>query len=89
VTAPATIEVTFSRDVTAPADGYGGAVQVTRNGAAVAGTVAEPDPGRLVFTPGAQLGSGTYDVRVSSVLSALGGDSVPMQAAYTFSFTVP
>jgi hypothetical protein len=64
-------------------------VQVRRGGQAVAGSVAEPVPGRLVFTPGAPLGSGTYDVRVSDVLGALGGDSVPMQAAYTFAFTVP
>jgi hypothetical protein len=88
VSAPATIEITFSRDVTAPAAGYDGTVQVSRGGEAVAGTVTEPEPGRLVFTPAAALSSGAYDVRVSDAVSALGGDSVPMQAAYTFSFTV-
>jgi hypothetical protein len=89
VGAPATIEITFSRDVTAPDAGYGGTVQVRRGDAVVDGSVAEPVPGRLVFTPAAALVSGAYDVRVSDVRSALGGDSVPMQAAYTFSFTVP
>lgn len=89
VAAPATIEITFSRDVTAPDAGYAGTVQVRRDGADVAGTVTEPAPGRLVFTPAQALGSGAYEVRVSEVRSALGGDSVPMQAAYTFSFTVP
>lgn len=89
VGAPATIEIAFARDITAPAAGYAGTVQVRRNGTDVTGTVAETEPGTLVFTPAASLGSGTYDVRVSDVVGALGGDSVPMQAAYTFSFTVP
>ena len=44
---------------------------------------------RQTFEPGATLGSGSYDVTVCSVKRDLGGDSVPMDVAYEFTFSVP
>ncbi|KYF79115.1 hypothetical protein BE17_40975, partial [Sorangium cellulosum] len=86
--APA-IEISFSRDVDPPdAGGYEGSVQVARDGEPVAGAVDEAAPGSLIFTPAGPLAPGDYEVTVSNVKSALGVDGVPMQAPYTFSFTV-
>ncbi|KYF57736.1 hypothetical protein BE08_36455 [Sorangium cellulosum] len=86
--APA-IEVSFSRDIDPPdAGGYDAAVQVARDGEPVEGAVDEAAPGNLVFTPAEPLAQGDYEVTISQVRSALGVDSVPMQAPYTFRFTV-
>ncbi|WP_437959179.1 glycoside hydrolase family 97 catalytic domain-containing protein [Sorangium sp. So ce119] len=83
------IEISFSRDVDPPdAGGYDAAVQVARDGEPVAGAVDEIAPGSLIFTPAEPLAPGAYEVMVSQVKSALGADSVPMQAPYTFGFTV-
>jgi glycosidase len=63
-------------------------ITVTLNGNAVTGTVAANGSKTLVWTPGAPLGPGTYTVTVNNVKSDLAGDSVPMQAPYTFTFTI-
>ncbi|WP_428268731.1 glycoside hydrolase family 97 catalytic domain-containing protein [Haliangium sp.] len=88
VASPASIEIAFARDVTAPESGYAGTVQVSGSAGTITGEVTEPSPGTLVFTPTQALTNGAYTVTVSGVMSALGTDSVPMQSPYELSFTV-
>jgi hypothetical protein len=84
-----TIELIFNRDIDPTgSSGYQGSVQVKRNGAVIAGSVAEATPGTLTFTPDQPLAPGAYTVLCSEVLSSLGSDSVAMQAPYPFGFTV-
>jgi hypothetical protein len=81
------VTVKFERDVQPTGTGYAGAVTVTGPSGAVTGTVAETDPGTLVFTPSSALPAGTYTGTVSQVTSAV-SDGVPIQKPYTFTFTI-
>ncbi|MFO7166555.1 MAG: alpha-amylase family glycosyl hydrolase [Chloroflexota bacterium] len=85
------VTVTFAADIQPATSGgdYAGAVVVRQGATVVPGTVTETSAGVLTWTPAAPLGSGTYSVTVSGVRSNLDGDSVPMQAPYTFTFVVP
>lgn len=83
------VTVTFERNVQPQAADYSSSVVVKLAGSTVAGSVAETSDGVLAWTPSAALGAGTYEVTVFNVRSDLAGDSVPMQAPYTFSFAVP
>jgi len=85
------VTVTFERNVQ-PSSGteFTGAIVVTSGGSTVAGSVAETSPGVLTWTPAtAPLARGTYEATVANVRSDVDGDSVPMQAPYVFSFTIP
>jgi hypothetical protein len=53
----------------------------------VPGTVTEPAPGTLVWTPSEALPPGTYGGAVGHV-SSTGAASVPIDKPYTFTFTV-
>ena len=86
--APKAVTVHFQRDIAPVGADYDGSVAVTRNGAAVAGTVAETATGVLAWTPSETLTAGTYQVSVAKVQSVLGSDSVPIREPYTFTFTV-
>ncbi|HSL32936.1 MAG TPA: carbohydrate-binding module family 20 domain-containing protein, partial [Candidatus Limnocylindrales bacterium] len=81
--------VTFARNIQPQAADYSMSIVVRLGATTVAGSVAETSDGVLVWTPSAALAAGTYDVTVFNVKSDLAGDSVPMQAPYLFSFTVP
>jgi alpha-glucosidase len=80
---------TFERDIQPEAADYATSVVVKLGSTTIAGSVAESPAGTLTWAPGAALAAGTYDVTVFHVKSDLAGDSVPMQAPYTFSFSVP
>jgi glycosidase len=87
------VSVNFSQPIQPLAAGnFAGSISVTNGGgAAVAGSVS-PGSGTvstLSWTPGAPLAAGTYTVTVKDVRSNLGGDSVPIQTNYTFTFSVP
>ena len=84
--APASIGITFQRDIQPTGADYTGSVVVTGPAGAVAGTVAETDPGTLVWTPATALPAGTYTVTVSGVNST-GPGGVPIRQPYTFTFT--
>ncbi len=87
--APATVEITFAAAIqTLQAQTFDSSVIVTLNGAPVTGVVTNPDATHLVWTPSSGLAAGVYTVTVFSLRSNLGGDSVVMQAPYTFTFTV-
>jgi hypothetical protein len=86
--APGSVAVRFQRDIDPAGADFTSSVSVTRGGSAVAGSVVKSTPGALIWTPSAALPPGNYQVVVSGVKSALGGDSVPMQAPYRFTFTV-
>ncbi|MFI6074204.1 TIM-barrel domain-containing protein [Actinoplanes sp. NPDC051343] len=81
------VTVKFQRDIQPSGADYAGAVTVTGPAGAVSGTVAETDPGTLVWTPAAPLPAGSYSGVVSQVNSAV-SDGVPIAKPYTFSFTV-
>jgi hypothetical protein len=81
------VTVRFERDIQPTGADYAGSVTVTGPSGAVAGTVAETDPGTLVWTPAATLPAGFYTATVAQVTSAV-SDGVPIQKPYTFSFTV-
>ena len=70
------------------ASDYSTSVVVRLGATTVAGTVAETSDGVLTWTPSSALAAGSYDVTVFHVKSDLAGDSVSMQAAYVFAFTV-
>ncbi|BCY09498.1 TIM-barrel domain-containing protein [Actinoplanes sp. L3-i22] len=78
------VTVRFQRDVQPTGTDWSASITVT----GVAGTVAETEPGTLVWTPAASLPAGTYTATVNQVTSAV-SDGVPMQKPYTFAFTVP
>jgi hypothetical protein len=84
--APGAITVRFERDIQPTGTDYAGAVTVTGPAGAVPGTVAETDPGTLVWTPGAALPQGGYTVTVAGV-SSTGPAGVPIRQPYTFTFT--
>jgi hypothetical protein len=86
--APASVSMTFERDVAPTGSDYSSSVAVTSGGAAVSGVTAEPTPGTLTWTPSTALPAGTYQVTVDNVQSVIGSESVPIQKPYTFSFTV-
>jgi hypothetical protein len=77
------VTVKFQRDVQPTGADFSGSVTV----AGVSGTVAETDPGTLVWTPSAALPAGAYTGTVSQV-SSTGDAGVPMVKPYTFTFTV-
>jgi hypothetical protein len=87
--APAAVTVAFQRDIEPTGAGrdYAGTVVVTGPAGAVAGTVAEPTPGALVWTPAAALPAAAYTVTAAGV-SSTGGAGVPIRQPYTFRFTV-
>jgi hypothetical protein len=85
---PAAVAVNFQRDIAPTAADYSGSVSVARSGTAIPGSVAEPTPGVLTWTPSASLPAGSYQVTVNNVQSAIGADSVPIQTPYSFAFTV-
>ncbi|MBG0568362.1 DUF5110 domain-containing protein [Actinoplanes sp. NEAU-A11] len=82
------VTVTFQRDIQPTGADYTGSVTVTGPGGAVPGTVAEPAPGTLVWTPAAPLGAGSYTLTVAGV-SSTGPAGVPIRTPYTSTFTVP
>jgi hypothetical protein len=87
---PPGVIITFARDIQ-PAEGavdFSASVVVESGGAPIIGTVTSPDAVTLVWTPDVGLIPGTYTVTVYNLRSALGGDSVPMQTPYVFTFTV-
>jgi methionine-rich copper-binding protein CopC len=89
--APANVEVTFDRTIQPGDSDFSNAIAVTLNGSPVSGATT-PTSGNttsLTWTPSAALSAGSYTVTVGNVRSSLGGDSVPMQQPYIFSFTVP
>jgi hypothetical protein len=77
----------FERDIQPTGADYTGAITVTGASGPVSGTVAETDPGTLVWTPAAPLPAGAYSGTVSQVTSAV-SDGVPIAKPYTFGFTV-
>jgi hypothetical protein len=81
--------VTVERNIQPQAADYSTSVVVKLGATTIAGSVAETSDGVLVWTPSSALAAGSYDVTVFNVKSDLAGDSVPMQAPYLFSFTVP
>ena len=83
------VVATFERDVQPALADFSTSIVVESGGSPVAGSVAETSAGVLTWTPAATLGSGSYDVTVYSVKSDLGGDSVPMDVPYEFTFSVP
>jgi glycosidase len=83
------VTAVFERDIQPEAADYSTSVVVKLGATTVAGSVAESPAGTLTWTPASALAAGTYDVTVFHVKSDLAGDSVSMQAPYTFSFTVP
>jgi hypothetical protein len=83
----AAVTVKFERDIQPTGADYSGSVVVTGPSGAVTGTVAETDPGTLVFTPATPLPAGTYSGTVSQVTSAV-SDGVPIVSPYTFTFMV-
>ena len=83
------VVVTFERNVQPQAADFSSSVVVRLGGSPVAGSVAETSDGVLTWTPAEALAAGTYEVTVYNVRSELAGDSVPMQAPYVFSFSVP
>jgi Glycosyl hydrolases family 31 TIM-barrel domain/Glycosyl hydrolase family 31 C-terminal domain/Domain of unknown function (DUF5110)/Starch binding domain/NPCBM-associated, NEW3 domain of alpha-galactosidase/Bacterial Ig-like domain len=85
--APAAVSITFQRDIQPTGADYAGAVVVDGPAGAVAGTVAEPNPGTLAWTPASALPAGAYSVTVAGVNST-GPAGVPIRQPYTFTFTV-
>ncbi len=83
---PAAVTVKFERDVQPTGADYSGSITVTGPSGAVAGTVAETDPGTLVWTPSAALPAGSYTATVAQV-SSTGAAGVPITKPYTFTFT--
>ncbi|AEV84620.1 glycoside hydrolase family protein [Actinoplanes sp. SE50] len=81
------VTVRFERDIRPTGADYSGSVTVAGPSGTVAGSVAEPSPGTLVFTPGAALPAGTYTGTVTGVTSAV-SDGVPIQKPYTFTFAI-
>ncbi len=86
--APASVVVTFERDIQPDGVDYSSSVVVKLGASTIAGSVVESAPGVLTWTPATSLAAGAYEVTVFGVKSDLGGASVPMQAPYVFAFTV-
>jgi glycosyl hydrolase family 31/uncharacterized protein DUF5110/starch binding protein with CBM20 domain/alpha-galactosidase-like protein len=83
---PGAVTVKFQRDVQPTGTDYSGAVTVTGPSGAVPGTITEPDPGTLVWSPAAALPAGAYTATVARV-SSTGTAGVPIVKPYTFTFT--
>ena len=84
------VSVAFERNVMPTGADYSTSVVVTAGSSPVAGSVA-PSSGSvatLTWTPSAPLASGIYTVTVQNVRSDV-GDTVPIQATYTTTFTLP
>ena len=84
------VAVAFERAVLPTGADYSTSVVVTAAGSPVAGSVA-PTAGStasLTWTPSTPLPSGTYTVAVQNVRSDV-SDSVPIQATFTMTFTLP
>jgi hypothetical protein len=77
------VTVKFQRDIQPTGADYAGSVEVSGQ----AGTVAETEPGTLVWTPSAPLPAGTYTVTVDQV-SSTGPGGVPIRKPYTFTFAI-
>ncbi|AGL17154.1 TIM-barrel domain-containing protein [Actinoplanes sp. N902-109] len=77
------VTLTFQRDI----DFTGNPVTVTGPAGAVPGTVTEPAPGTLVWTPGSPLMAGAYTVTLSNV-SSTGAAGVPLQSPFSTTFTI-
>jgi hypothetical protein len=88
-TTASAVTVRFQRDVepTTPATDFTGTVEISSLFGTVPGTVTEPAPGTLVWTPSEALPPGTYGGAVGHV-SSTGAASVPIDKPYTFTFTV-
>ncbi len=86
------LRVIFSEPLD-PASVSVGALQLSANGVAVAGTIAFADPEHLVlgFTPSAPLSPGTtYTITVTNALTDLAGDSVtPMSVVFATALAPP
>jgi hypothetical protein len=80
------VKVTFQRTV-APTATLAGTVTVTSGSTAVTGTVTQPSPNVLEWTPATQLPAGTYTATVTGVTST-GAGGVPIESPYTTTFTV-
>jgi Starch binding domain/Alpha amylase, catalytic domain/Maltogenic Amylase, C-terminal domain len=80
----------FERNVMPTGADYSTSVVVTAGGSPVAGSVAPAagSTGSLTWTPSAPLPSGTYTVTVQNVRSDV-SDTVPIQATFTTTFTLP
>ena len=80
------VTVKFQRDVEPTGGGtdFTGTVVVT----GATGSVTEPVPGTLVWTPASPLPAGAHTLTVAGV-SSTGAGSVPIREPYTTSFTVP
>lgn len=90
--APAKVVVNFVREIQPLADpnNFSRAISVTLGTAVISGTIT-PSAGvttTLTWTPSAPLAAGTYTVTVFNLRSSLAGESVSMQVAYVFKFTV-
>jgi hypothetical protein len=81
------VTVKFERDIQPTGSDYSGSVTVTGASGAVAGAVAETEPGTLVWSPSTPLPAGTYSGTVSQVTSAV-SDGVPIVSPYKFTFTI-
>jgi hypothetical protein len=83
------VTVKFNRDVQPVGADYTGTVVVTGpTGDVVPGSVAETDPGTLVWTPATTPASGPYTITVDGV-SSTGAAGVPIRTPYTTTLTLP
>jgi hypothetical protein len=86
--AAGSVRVTFQRDVQPTGPDWTGTVTVHGPSGDVPGTVTEPEPGTLLWTPAAPLAAGAYTGTVQGV-SSTGPGGVPIRVPYTFAFTAP
>ncbi|WP_306207679.1 TIM-barrel domain-containing protein [Actinoplanes sp. RD1] len=84
---PTAVTVRFQRDVQPTGADYSGSVTVTGPSGPLAGTVTEPAPGTLLWTPAAPLAPGAYPVTVAQV-SSTGAAGVPIRQPWTATLTV-
>ena len=87
--APASVSATWSAPVSATGTLSQVLVLTDVAGAAVNGTVSVSGTDTFVFTPAQPLATGVYTATAFNVKRAdIGGEAVPMQQPYTWSFTV-
>jgi hypothetical protein len=82
----AAVTVTFQRDVEPTGGGTDFTGTVAVDGAT--GTITEPTPGTLVWTPVTPLPAGSHTLTVTGI-SSTGAASVPIAKPYTTTFTSP